>query len=57
LQTKISLKSEEKLMDSMQNYEALCLVASAAFGKKEEELAPAPDTAEQLDAILQRHMG
>lgn len=54
----IRLKSEEKLTDVMQQYESFCIVVSAALGgSKEEEVLPAPQTAQELDSALKKVFG
>lgn len=56
---KIRLRSEEKMADTMQTYETLCLVAQAALGGKPKGADPAaaPKTAEELHAALARSLG
>lgn len=62
LKTRISLRSEEKMADTMQAYESLALVVSAALGgskgsEPKADPATAPKTADELEARLARMLG
>lgn len=56
---KIRLRSEEKLAETMQNFETFSLVANAALGGKPNRADPAtaPRTPEELNAALTRALG
>lgn len=56
LKTKISLKTEEKVAETMQNFESLCIVVSKTLGNSQEnKTADAPKTADELEAKLARY--
>jgi len=62
LKTRIQLRTEEKLADTMQTYETLCMVVSAALGGKRDappqaDPASAPRTVNELEAKLKRVLG
>ena len=62
LVTKIQLRTEEKVADTMQNYETLCLVVSAALGGSNNRTpradpSTAPRTVDELEAKMMRVLG
>lgn len=58
IKMKVRLRSEEKMAGTRQDYETLCLVASAALGGKPERTSTAiPQTADDIEAVLTRALG
>ncbi|MGH6957624.1 MAG: hypothetical protein ACREEW_13245 [Caulobacteraceae bacterium] len=56
LKTKIQLKSEEKMADTLQGYESLVLVVSKALGGGKKR-GPPPKTYADLEARLAKALG
>ncbi len=60
LKTAISLKTEEKLVDTMQMFESLAIIVSQALGggdSRGADPSKAPQTADQVEAALMRALG
>jgi hypothetical protein len=60
LKTKIQLKAEEKMADTMQMHETLCIVVTQALGgasSSEPDPSTAPKTVDELEARLTRVLG
>lgn len=60
LKTAISLKTEEKLVDTMQMFESLAIIVSRALSggpSAGADPSKAPKTADELEAALARALG
>lgn len=57
LKTAISLKTEEKLVDTMQMFESLAIIVSQALSPPGADPSKVPQTADQVEAALMRTIG